>query len=139
MPIHIGKEIREVAENKKLSQRDLAKLIKDIQQNVGNDYKKESLSIDRLLLYSAALETNFISFYYDTEPFKFYRKEEADHWQKIIDDLKEKIKTGEEILKAKEEVIENQREAINSLKPLLEAREKEIDYLKEKNSRKTKK
>lgn len=123
MAINIGSIIKKVADNQNLSQSQLATLIDDVQQNVGNDYKRPSLKIDRIFQYSKALDHNFLQYYYDEEPYKTLRKKENEIFLNEINELKSQlgdanntIKLQESHLKTQQELIETQRVLIAELK-----------------------
>ncbi len=128
MSIHIGNIIKEEAQGQRLSSSQVADLIEvKNYQNVDYDYKKESLSIDKILKYSEALNKNFIAYYYDEEPLKTYREQEFAEWQGKIDELQEKLDQAEKLLAAKEETIAAMTETVTTQKELIEAQRKLID------------
>ncbi len=119
--MNIGEKIKEIADRKNLSQKLVGDLINENQQNVGNDYKKSSLSIDKLLTYSKALDHNFIQYYYNDEPFKTYREEEYKHWNEKINSLNEQLDQANRLISMQEETIHTQKELISTQKLLIEA------------------
>lgn len=123
MAINIGSIIKKVADDQNLSQSQLATLIDDVQQNVGNDYKRPSLKIDRIFQYSKALDHNFLQYYYDEEPYKTFRERENEALLNEIKELKSQLKDAnktidlqESHLKTQQELIETQRALITQLK-----------------------
>ena len=123
MTIHIGDIIKEEAKNQGLSLGQVADKIKaKSPQNIDYDYGRESLPIDKILLYSAALNKNFLIYYYDEEPLKTYREQEIAEWQSKIDELQEKLNQAEKLLAAKEETIVTQKELIETQRKLIEER-----------------
>ena len=82
MTVNIGSIIKNVADDQNLSQSQLATLIDDVQQNVGNDYKRPTLKIDRIFQYSKALNHNFLQYYYEEEPYKTFREKENENISK---------------------------------------------------------
>lgn len=110
----IGDIIRKEAEKQNLTQKMVADLIGDTQQNVGNDYKKRSLTIDKLLAYSKALNHNFIKYYYETEPLKAYREEEFRPFKDEIETLENKLVELQRIISLQEETILTQKQLIDT-------------------------
>ena len=119
--MNIGQKIKEIADKKNLSQKMVGDLINEKQQNVGNDYKKSSLSFDKLLIYSKALDHNFIQYYYNDEPFKSYREEEYKQWDEKINSLKEQFDQANRLISMQEETIKTQKELISTQKALIES------------------
>ncbi len=119
--MNIGEKIKEIADKKNLSQKMVGDLINENQQNVGNDYKKFSLSFDKLLTYSKALDHNFIQYYYNDEPFKTYREEECKQWDEKIDSLEEQLDQANRLISLQEETIQTQKELISTQKELIES------------------
>ncbi|QRQ61214.1 helix-turn-helix transcriptional regulator [Sphingobacterium multivorum] len=119
--MNIGQKIKEIADKKNLSQKMVGDLINEKQQNVGNDYKKSSLSFDKLLIYSKALDHNFIQYYYNDEPFKSYREEEYKQWDEKINSLKEQFDQANRLISMQEETIQTQKELIYTQKALIES------------------
>ncbi|MGJ1537609.1 hypothetical protein ACR784_21545 [Sphingobacterium multivorum] len=119
--MNIGQKIKEIADKKNLSQKMVGDLINEKQQNVGNDYKKSSLSFDKLLIYSKALDHNFIQYYYNDEPFKSYREEEYKQWDEKITSLKEQFDQANRLISMQEETIQTQKELISTQKALIES------------------
>jgi len=123
MPVHIGTIIKEEAQGQGLTSAQVADMINvKNYQNVDYDYKKESLPIDKILLYSEALKKNFIAPYYSEEPLKTYREQEFAEWQAKISELQEKLDQAERLLAAKEETIATQKELIDTQRKLIEER-----------------
>ena len=124
MSIHIGNIIREEAQDQQgLSSAQVAERINvKNSQNVDYDYKKESLPIDKIFLYSKALNKNFIAPYYDVEPLKSYREQEFAEWQAKVDELQEKLNQAESLLAAKNETIATQKELIETQRKMIEER-----------------
>jgi len=119
--MNIGEKIKEIADKRNLSQKMVGDLINENQQNVGNDYKKSSLSFDKLLIYSKALDHNFIQYYYNDEPFKTYREEECKKWDEKIDSLEEQLDQANRLISLQEETIQTQKELISTQKLLIES------------------
>jgi len=119
--MNIGEKIKEIADKKNLSQKMVGDLINENQQNVGNDYKKSSLSLEKLLAYSKALDHNFIQYYYNDEPFKSYREEECKQWDEKIDALKQQLSQVNRTISIQEETIQTQKELIATQKALIES------------------
>ncbi len=123
---HIGSLIKEIAKRNGYSQGHLAEKINAKNaQNVDYDYRQETLPIDKLALYSIALDHNFLQYYYDIEPFNTYRQQEIKIYQSQIDDLKNKLEELNRILYAKEETTEYQKQIIEVQKELIARLRKE--------------
>src|SRR5690606_36864333 len=104
MSLHIGSIIKKIAKNNGYSQGELAEKINaENAQNVEYDYRQENLPIDKLALYSAALEHNFLQYYYEMEPFKTYRQKELESYLSQIDSLTNQLQELNRLLHAKEE------------------------------------
>ncbi len=121
MSIHIGNIIKEEAQGQGLTSVQVADMINvKNYQNVDYDYKKGSLPIDKIFLYSKALNKNFIAPYYDEEPLKSYREQEFAEWQAKVDELQEKLNQAESLLAAKNETIATQKELIETQRKMIE-------------------
>lgn len=121
MPVHIGNIIKEEAQSQGLTSLQVAEKINvKNSQNVDYDYRKESLPIDKIFLYSKVLNKNFIAYYYDEDPLKTYREQELAEWQSKIDELQEKLNQAEKLLAAKEDTIATQKELIETQRKLIE-------------------
>ncbi|MNG73903.1 hypothetical protein D3C87_713620 [compost metagenome] len=119
--MNIGEKIKEIADKKNFSQKMIGDLINESQQSVGNDYKKSSLSIDKLLAYSSVLNHNFIQYYYNEEPFKTYREEENKDYQNEINFLKVQLSQTNQTIIIQEETIQTQKELISTQRALIES------------------
>ncbi len=119
MDINIGSIIKKVADDQNLSQSQLATLIDDVQQNVGNDYKRPSLKIDRIFQYSKALDHNFLQYYYDEEPYKAFRERENEALLNEINELKSQMKDANKTINLQESHIKTQQELIETQRALI--------------------
>lgn len=134
MPVHIGNIIKEEAQGQGLTSSQVAERINvKNAQNVDYDYKKESLPLDKILLYAEALNKNFIAHYYDKEPLKTYRAQEFAAWQSKIDELQEKLNQAEKLIAAKEETIAAQNETITTQKEFIETQQRLIEKHREEH------
>src|SRR5690606_6113897 len=123
MKIHLGKEIESIAKERGLSQSKVADLIGEKQQNVGNDYKKESLPMEKILQYSKALNKNFVAYYYDEEPLKTFRDREFADLREKINTLQARLDQAENLLTSKDEIISAQKELIETQRKLIEMKQ----------------
>ncbi|MEN5376513.1 hypothetical protein [Sphingobacterium kitahiroshimense] len=119
MTINIGFIIKKVADDQNLSQSQLATLIDDVQQNVGNDYKRTSLKIDRIFQYSKALNHNFLQYYYNEEPYKTFRERENEAFLSEIKELKEQLEDANKTISLQESHIKTQQELIETQRALI--------------------
>lgn len=124
MYVNIGAEIQRVAKEQRFSQEKVANLIGESQQNISNDYKRESLSIVRLLKYSQALNHNFLQYYYEVEPLKSYREEELNVYKEQINALTKQLEEIKAVLGAKEEATTYQKQLIDTQDRLIKELEK---------------
>lgn len=124
MEINIGDIIKKEAIKQNLSNSQLAtKLNVKNTQNIDYDLKQDILSLDKLKLYSQALNHNFLQYYYNEEPYKTLRKKENEIFLNEINELKSQlgdanktINLQESHLKTQQELIETQRALIAELK-----------------------
>jgi len=124
MEINIGDIIKKEAIKQGLSNSQLATKLKvKNTQNIDYDLKQDILSLDKLKLYSKALNHNFLQYYYNEEPYKTLRKKENEIFLNEINELKSQlgdanktIKLQESHLKTQQELIETQRVLIAELK-----------------------
>ena len=126
MSLHIGSIIKKIAKKNGYSQGELAEKINAKNaQNVEYDYRQESLPIEKLALYSAALEHNFLQYYYEMEPFKTYRQQEIEVYLSQINDLTVRLRELDRLIYAKEETTEYQKQVIEAQKELIEKLKKD--------------
>lgn len=123
--MHIGTELRRIATGQGLSQTAVADRIGDKQQNVGNDYKKRSLTFERMLRYSDALNHDFFQYYNNEEPYKSFRDQEHAKFREEIDDLKNRIDQLNKLLTSNEETIQTQKKLIHTQQTLIEKLQEE--------------
>src|SRR5690606_18251008 len=121
MSLHIGSIIKKIAKKNGYSQGELAEKINAKNaQNEEYDYRQERLPIEKLALYSAALEHNFLQYYYEMEPFKTYRQQEIEVYLSQINDLTVRLRELDRLIYAKEETTEYQKQVIEAQKELIE-------------------
>ncbi len=126
MSLHIGSIIKKIAKKNGYSQGELAEKINAKNaQNVEYDYRQESLPIEKLALYSAALEHNFLQYYYEMEPFKTYRQQEIEVYLSQINELTIRLRELDRLIYAKEETTEYQKQVIEAQKELIEKLKKD--------------
>ncbi len=70
LKIHIGKEIKQIAENKGINATDLAKMINRNRTNVYDIFKRNAVDTQLLILISKALDFNFFELYITNEEIK---------------------------------------------------------------------
>jgi len=119
MTVNIGSIIKNVADDQNLSQSQLATLIDDVQQNVGNDYKRPTLKIDRIFQYSKALNHNFLQYYYEEEPYKTFREKENETFLREINELKNQLEEARKTIILQKAYLETQQELIETQRALI--------------------
>ncbi len=122
MKIHIGDIIKREAKNQGVSYTRLMEEIKvKNSQNIEYDLKQETLPIQKLALYTSALNHNFLKYYTDLEPFRAFYEEETKISLDEIESIKEQLNQLERIIAAQEETIQTQKELISTQKALIES------------------
>ncbi|WP_400261923.1 hypothetical protein ACFX5U_20440 [Sphingobacterium sp. SG20118] len=124
MEIHIGEIIKTEAKRQGLSNVHLFEITKvKNPQNIDYDLKQKVLPLDKLELYTKALNHNFLKYYYEEEPFKTFREEENKTFLAEISLLNEQVEEANKTvamqeyhLKTQQELIETQRALIAELK-----------------------
>lgn len=119
MTVNIGSIIKNVADDQNLSQSQLATLIDDVQQNVGNDYKRPTLKIYRIFQYSKALNHNFLQYYYEEEPYKTFREKENETFLREINELKNQLEEARKTIILQKAYLETQQELIKTQRALI--------------------
>lgn len=125
MSINIGKIIRAEMKEQGLSS---AQLIEEIQvknaQNIDYDLKLEALPIDKVALYSSALNRNFLKCYNEIEPFKSFYEADIKEIEKPLKDeiekLKNKLAESQLTISIQQETILTQKQLINTQAMLIE-------------------
>jgi len=122
MEIHIGDIIKREAKNQGVSNARLMEEIKvKNSQNIEYDLKQETLSIQKLALYTSALNHNFLKYYTDLEPFKSFYENENNTCLNEIEFLQEQLNQAKLMIASQEETIKTQKELISTQKLLIEA------------------
>lgn len=125
MKINIGKIIRAEMKEQGLTS---AQLMEDIQvknsQNIDYDLKLEALPIDKIALYSSALNRNFLKCYNEIEPFKSFYEADIKAIEKTFKDeieiLENKLVESHHIISIQEETILTQKKLISTQLMLIE-------------------
>lgn len=122
MEIHIGDIIKKEAKNQGVSNARLMDEIKvKNSQNIEYDLRQETLSIQKLALYTSALNHNFLKYYTDLEPFKSFYENETDKSLHDIESLKEQLNQAKQMIAIQKETIKTQKELISTQKALIES------------------
>ncbi|MGB3063018.1 hypothetical protein [Sphingobacterium thalpophilum] len=122
MKIHIGDIIKREAKNQGISNARLMEEIKvKNSQNIEYDLKQETLSIQKLALYTAALNHNFLKYYTDLEPFRSFYENENNTSLEKINFLKEQLDQANRTISMQEETIQTQKDLIDTQKALIES------------------
>lgn len=122
MEIHIGDIIKREAKNQGVSNARLMEEIKvKNSQNIEYDLRQETLSIQKLALYTSALNHNFLKYYTDLEPFKSFYENETNTSLHEIESLKEQLNQAKQMIAIQEETIKTQKELISTQKALIES------------------
>ncbi len=122
MEIHIGDIIKREAKNQGVSNARLMEEIKvKNSQNIEYDLRQETLSIQKLALYTSALNHNFLKYYTDLEPFKSFYENETNTSLHEIESLKEQLNQAKQMIAIQKETIKTQKELISTQKALIES------------------
>lgn len=122
MKIHIGDIIKREAKNQGVSNARLTEEIKvKNSQNIEYDLKQETLSIQKLALYTSALNHNFLKYYTDLEPFRSFYENDNNASLEKINSLKEQLDQANRTISMQEETIQTQKELIATQKLLVKA------------------
>lgn len=122
MKIHIGEIIKTEAKSQGVSNTHLMEVINvKNAQNIEYDLKQETLSIQKLALYTSALNHNFLKYYTDLEPFKSFYEKENNTSIDMIESLKEQLDQANRLISVQEETIQTQKELIATQKALIES------------------
>ncbi|WP_286862915.1 MULTISPECIES: hypothetical protein [Sphingobacterium] len=122
MKIHIGDIIKREAKNQGVSNARLTEEIKvKNSQNIEYDLKQETLSIQKLALYTTALNHNFLKYYTDLEPFRSFYENDNNASLEKINSLKEQLDQANRTISMQEETIQTQKELIATQKLLAKA------------------
>jgi len=122
MKIHIGHIIKREAKNQGVSNARLMEEIKvKNSQNIEYDLKQETLSVQKLALYTSALNHNFLKYYTDLEPFKSFYENDNNTSLEKINSLNEQLDQANRLISMQDETIHTQKELISTQKILIEA------------------
>ncbi|MCS3801053.1 hypothetical protein [Niastella sp. OAS944] len=96
MPVHIGKEIQKEVERQKLTYKEFGALIFRNEKTIPDIYDRASMAIDLLVIISIALKKDFLSYYYDEPPMKYFRDDVVSKLKSEIQTLTDKQRRLEE-------------------------------------------
>lgn len=119
MAIIIGKIIHDLVKKSGLKAKVIAEYINVSESTLFGIYKRESVDIDKLILFSKLFNTNLFLYYLNEEPLKsMFSKESLEYQNRIIDleselaakaaklnDLSEIIKTQKKVIALHEEKV----------------------------------
>lgn len=121
MAIIIGKIIHDLVKKSGLKAKVIAEYINVSESTLFGIYKRESVDIDKLILFSKLFNTNLFLYYLNEEPLKsMFSKQSLEYQNRIIDLESElNIKTAKlndlsEIIKAQKKVIALHEEKVKS-------------------------
>jgi transcriptional regulator with XRE-family HTH domain len=116
MPVNIGEHIKSKAQEKKLSQEMLGRLINKSKQNVGDIYKRTSIDTELLLKLCRVLDFDFFALYYEEEPLKSMRTRELMQTSDKIDELEKLLEQHEDKIRYLSKTVERGDIAIQMYK-----------------------
>jgi hypothetical protein len=142
--IHIGEMIQGEVERQRLTQKAFGALINKHEKTVPDIYDRATMSIDLLIAISAALNKDFIKFFYEEEPMKRLRNDEVERLKLQMEKLNLQIQkvTDENKLLQRElalvqNLTESQKETLSFAKEQIEAYKlklKEFQFKVDNNS-----
>lgn len=111
----IGKIIKRIAESQGVSQEQLGTSINRSKQTVSNIYKRSTIDTELLKSISKTLNHDFLSYYYQEEPYKSFRDEQEEIWIEKLETLKRESDLKDKIISNLEEMLIVQRKLIAKL------------------------
>jgi transcriptional regulator with XRE-family HTH domain len=113
MAVVIGKIIHELVKDSGLKAKVVADYVNISQSTLFGIYKRESVDIDKLILFSKLLNKNLFIYYLNEEPLKSMFGKDMVELKSHILDLETEMKTKDEKLKDLTEIIEAQKKVIS--------------------------
>lgn len=131
--VHIGSKIKERVEALGLGATRFGELLNKSRENVYDIYGRETVDTGLLFSCCRVLEFDFFSFFYDDEPLKTLKLEQANQYKIVIDDLNGQIDSLASQIKLQNELIFTQAENNKHITLLLKERDAELAQLKSLN------
>lgn len=113
MPIKIGKVIHELVKESGLKAKVVAEYINVSESTLFGIYKRESVDIDKLNLFSRLLNKNLFLYYLNEEPLKSMFSKDMVALQNRIFELETELSVKGEKLKDLTDIIEMQKKVIS--------------------------
>jgi transcriptional regulator with XRE-family HTH domain len=113
MPIIIGKVIHELVKESGLKAKVVAEYINVSESTLFGIYKRESVDIDKLNLFSRLLNKNLFLYYLNEEPLKSMFSKDMVALQNRILELETELGVKGEKLKDLTDIIEMQKKVIS--------------------------
>jgi predicted RNase H-like nuclease (RuvC/YqgF family) len=132
--IHIGGLIQKEVEAQRLTYKEFGALIHKHEKTVPDIYDRATMSIDLLIAISAALNKDFIKFFYEEEPMKRLRNDEVESLNLQMEKLNlqiQKVTDENKLLQRELALIQNLTE---SQKETLSFAKEQIEHYKLKLS-----
>ncbi|MCR8562012.1 helix-turn-helix domain containing protein [Mucilaginibacter sp. BJC16-A38] len=113
MAVVIGKIIHELVKSSGLKAKIVADYINVSQSTLFGIYKRDSVDIDKLILFSKLLNQNLFIYYLNEEPLKSMFGKDMIELKSHILELENELKTKDEKLKDLTEIIEAHKKIIS--------------------------
>ena len=112
MAVVIGPIIHELVKESGLKAKVVADYVNISTSTLFGIYKRDSVDIDKLILFSKLLNKNLFIYYLSEEPLKSMFGEDLAELKKLILELETELKNKEEKLKDLAEIIDAQKKVI---------------------------
>lgn len=112
MGIIIGEIIHELVEKSGLKVKAVAEYINVSESTLYGIYKRESVDIDKLILFSKLFNKNLFLYYLNEEPIKSMFNNDVSMFQKRIVELENKLDSRNNKVADLMEIINNQKKVI---------------------------
>lgn len=115
MAYHLGKKVKEVAESKGISQTALGKMVNLSKPGVASMYKRTGIDTDLLIKLIEALDFDFLSYVYEHEKLKKYKKAMTMTYNAQMNSFKSEINSLSQLVSKNDQIIELQNKRISEL------------------------
>ena len=116
MPIEIGSVIKEVLKAQGRNHNEFAILINRHPKTVANILKRKTIDTDLLFSICKALNHDFLKYYYQEEPLRFFREEELKEIGLEVADLRQELNAKNEFIATQNKYVQSQEDVIRLLK-----------------------
>ncbi|MDP9077770.1 MAG: hypothetical protein M3O71_10135 [Bacteroidota bacterium] len=113
MSVVIGKVIHELVKEKGLKAKVVAEYVNISESTLFGIYKRESVDIDKLILFSRLLNHNLFLNYLSEEPLKSMFSKDMAALQNRVLELEAELRLKEEKLKDLTDIVETQKKVIS--------------------------